>query len=148
MAGSVIWQRSINDTDDGTASFCAAGGGASAAAQSLFAFLVTNIFAHAATILIPVGANKVDTGLRVIAAILLPVFAGDHAFHSIGRWIARCRARKLTIGTAFGGDRLEDALISGALTIAVPVRFAPLVYGRWELPSRRRQIVMLDQRNF
>src|SRR5215472_9202749 len=89
METDTFWKRTTNDTDLG--SFCPDSGGGWGAARTLLGFLVSNILAHAATIRFPAGANTASMVRRVIAAILLPVTAGDQAFRALGRWIARLR---------------------------------------------------------
>jgi len=123
-------------------------GGVWPAVQSLVAFLVTNIFAHAATIYLPAGAGKVASLRTILGAILIPVLAGDYAFHILGGWITRLRSGQLSFTSAFGGDAFEDAATSGAVAICVPLRFAPLLIGRWYAATPMQQVVMLDNTNF
>jgi hypothetical protein len=82
MEMDLFWKQSTNDTET---RFCPDGEGAWTAVQTLIAFLVTNILAHAATIRFPAGSSTATMVLHVIDAILLPVIAGDSAFHAIGR---------------------------------------------------------------
>jgi len=112
-------------------SFCQEGGGLWPAFQALVTFLVTNIFAHAATIHLPSGLNSTSTILAIINSIFLPVFAGDRAFHSINRWGARLFTGKMAIGDVLGGATLEDGATSGVIVVCVPLRFAPILCGRW-----------------
>ena len=129
-------------------SFCPGGGGPWPAIQAFVTFLVTNIFAHAATIHLPSGLDSASTILAIINSIFLPVFAGDRAFHSINRWAARLFTGKMGIGDAFGGATLEDGATSGVIAVCVPVRFAPIVSGRWSRPTTHQNITMLDNARF
>ena len=88
-------------------------------------------------------------------AIVLPVSAGDSAFHSLGRWCSAAASRwsgskdrlkgYRRIAIVFRrGKPLENAATSGAVAISVPVEFAPLVIGRWELVDWKRKIVNFE----
>jgi hypothetical protein len=112
-------------------SLCTAGGGLWPTFQAFVTFLVTNIFAHAATIHLPSGLNSRSTILAIINSIFLPVFAGDRAFHSINRWGTRLFKGKMAIGDVLGGATLEDGATSGVIIVCVPLRFAPILCGRW-----------------
>jgi hypothetical protein len=57
--------------------FCPAPGGTWQAVQNLIAFLVANIFAHAATIYLTNGAQLMLSVFEVFTALLLPVNAGN-----------------------------------------------------------------------
>lgn len=127
--------------------FCYYDGGTWPATQALIAFVVTNIIAHAATIRLPAGANRPSIMLRILAAIVQPVTAGDVAFRALWRWATRWRNPRRLI-TAFGGDKLEDAATAGALAISIPLKFAPLLVGRWELVDSSRKIVILGNRKY
>jgi hypothetical protein len=128
--------------------FCEAGGGLWATIQAYVSFLVTNIFAHAATIHLPYGLDGVSTILAIMSSIFLPVFAGDRAFHSIHRWFDRLTKGKMTISDVLGGSTMEDAATSGVLAICVPLRFAPIVFGRWDQATTHQNITMLDNEEF
>jgi hypothetical protein len=145
MSSNIAWKRTENGTDT---PFCEGGGGTWAATQSLIVFLVTNILAHAATIRIPAGSNTSTTVLLIIGAILLPVMAGDSAFHSLGRWLKWCYTRDRKRTSLVRSDKFTDAATSGAVAICVPLKFAPLLIGRWELVDDQRTIVMLDDTSY
>lgn len=145
MSSNVAWKRSENGTD---MSFCEGGGGTWSASQALIVFLVTNILAHAATIRIPAGSNTSTTVLLIIGAILLPVTAGDSAFRSLGRWLKWCYTRDRKRTSLVRSDKFLDAATSGAVAICVPLKFAPLLIGRWELVDNQRTIVMLDDTTY
>jgi hypothetical protein len=134
-----MWRR------DATVGFCPDGGGTWPAVQTLIVFLITNIIAHAATIQIAAGSDTKSRVKRVMNAILLPVSAGDSAFHSLGRWFSRW-IQNPKMAAVLRGDTLEDAAISGAIAISVPIEFAPLVIGRWELVDETRTIVKFEDR--
>src|SRR5438552_2408512 len=106
MAPYLLSPRSDNVTSNDTStSFCSAAGGTWPAVQSLVAFLVTNIFAHAATIYITNGAQPLLMVWEVFTALLLPVNAGDRAFHVLiryGRRLFKCQIKG--IKNAFGGQ--------------------------------------------
>src|SRR5271170_7324917 len=98
--------------------FCTAG--LWPAVQSFLTFLITNIFAHAATIHLPTGTDRRGTIMAIFTATLTPVFLGDHAFHTIGRWgsrfLSRVKREKglwskfvCAVKTIFPGDTIEDA---------------------------------------
>jgi len=129
-------------------SFCAAAGGVWPAFQAYVSFLVTNIFAHAATIHLPSGLSSTSTILAIITSIFLPVFAGDRAFHSINRWGARLITGKMGIGDAFGGSTLEDGATSGVVVICVPLRFAPVLCGRWSRVTTDQNTTTLNNAIF
>lgn len=129
-------------------SLCADGGGLWSAFQAFVSFLVTNIFAHAATIHLPSGLSSTSTILAIINSIFLPVFAGDRAFHSINRWGARLFTGKMAIGDAFGGATLEDGATSGVIVICVPLRFAPILCGRWSRVTMDQNTTTLDNAVF
>ena len=144
-----MWRRDTS-TNSSTGGFCPYGGGTWPAVQTIIIFLITNVLSHAATIQIAAGSDKKRSVQRVMNAVLLPVSAGDSAFHSIGRWFfaAASRWRKSQrkgyrkIRDIFRrGNPLENAATSGAVAISVPVRFAPLLIGRWELVDWNRKIV-------
>jgi hypothetical protein len=153
MHPSSVWKR---DNATTVGKFCPDGpdgGGAWAAAQALIAFLVANILAHAATIRIRAGSKTASIVRHVIAAILLPVTAGDYAFRALGRWATwmfRHRDPGPSLKQAvkqkefIRGDTLIDAVTAGAVAICVPMHLAPLLVGRWEMAKRKRIIVMLD----
>lgn len=128
--------------------FCAEGGGLWATIQAFVTFLVTNIFAHAATIHLPYGLDSVSTILAIMSTIFLPVFAGDRAFHSINRWFDRLTKGKMTISDVFGGSSMEDAATSGVIAICVPLKFAPILCGRWDQATTHQNITMLDNAEF
>ena len=130
-----------------TTGFCYYDGGTWPATQALIAFVVTNIIAHAATIRLPAGANRSSIMLRILAAIVQPVTAGDVAFRALWRWATRWRNPRRLI-TAFGGDKLEDAATAGALAISIPLTFAPLLVGRWEMVDNSRKITVLGNRKY
>jgi hypothetical protein len=129
-------------------SFCPGGGGPWPVIQAFVAFLVTNIFAHAATIHLPSGLDSLSTILAIIYSIFLPVFAGDRAFHSINRWGARLFTGKMGIRDAFGGSTLEDGAISGVIAICVPLEYAPILCGRWSRLTTNINITTLGNQIF
>lgn len=159
MATDIFWKRSTNDTET---RFCPDGGGGWSAARTLIAFLVTNILAHAATIRFPAGSNTASMVRRVIAAILLPVTAGDSAFHAIGRWLSwltwsraerhkegKSQEKHLSLRRGLlRGDNLQDAAISGAVAVCIPFHLAPLLVGRWEIAGPSRKVIMLDDTSY
>jgi hypothetical protein len=145
MSPNVAWKRGDNVTDT---VFCKDGGGTWPASQALIVFLVTNILAHAATIRIPAGSNTSTTVLLIIGAILLPVIAGDSAFRSLGRWLKWCCSRDRKRTSLVRSDKFVDAATSGAVAICVPLKFAPLLIGRWELVDDHRIIVMLHDTTY
>jgi hypothetical protein len=150
MTNNLLWQRdNITANSTEILSFCASEGGAWPAFQALVAFMVTNIFAHAATIYVTNGSDPTLTFWSVFCALLAPVYAGDRAFHAIGRWCRHVRKGKgFTIRFAFGSYTFENAATSGALAIPVPLVFAPLLQGRWDSVKDRQRIVMLDNSKF
>jgi hypothetical protein len=137
---NVSW-RSTNTTAGNATTFCSAGGGTWPAVQALVTFLVTNIIGHAATIRIPPGTGTAKSARRMIAAVFNPVFAGSFAFRSLGRWLQRFRFERKSTMT-LKNDKLEHAVTAGAVAICIPLKFAPLLVGKWELADNQRQIVM------
>jgi hypothetical protein len=135
-----VWSR------DSNSSLCAAGGGLWPTLEAFVTFLVTNIVAHAATIHLPVGVDTVTNVQAVLAAIFMPVFAGDRAFNSINRWFARLFKKQMAFKDIFGGGTFEDAAVSGVVAISVPLRFAPLVARRWDTATTSQNITMLDNK--
>ena len=125
-------------------------GGLWPAIQSLVVFLTTNIFAHAATFYLPPGTPALRTALLIISAIVSPVLLGDHAFRAIrrrrSRWWSQFKGdREMRPTSLLGGDTFEDAVVSGALAICVPLEFAPVVRGCWGLATPNNlQMVLLD----
>jgi hypothetical protein len=139
--------RSGSDNNTTAAGFCPDGGGAWPATQALIVFLVTNIFAHAATIRPSPGSNNASTVRRVIAAIFLPVTAGDSAFRALGRWIMWLYTgmpRPALRRGLLRGDNLRDAATAGALAICIPFEYSPLLVGRWEIVDKDKVAVWLD----
>src|SRR5437762_311916 len=102
---------------------CAGAGGTWQAVQAFIAFLATNLFAHVATIHILSGAGRNTSALRVILALFLPAYGGDWAFHFMGRWMMRFQKGQMTLTNAFDGSIFEDAVVSGAVAISVPIGF-------------------------
>lgn len=131
-----------------TNSFCYAGGGTWPTVQALITFLTTNIFAHAATIYLVPGSDASLTVVTVFQALLLPVNAGDFAIHAISRYVRRLRKRQIGVMNAIGGFTFEDAATAGAIAISVPLRFAPLLQGRWDSVTDQQRLVMLDNEEF
>ena len=142
-----LW-KAESFTPNSTQPFCANIGGKWPATQNLIAFLTTNIFAHAATIYLSNGSDAYLTVKSVYSALLWPVNAGDRAFHVLGRYLTRVFRWKMKIRDAFGGDKFEDAATSGAIAISVPLKFAPLLQGRWDTVSAHQRIVMLNNERF
>lgn len=128
--------------------FCAAAGGTWPAVQALIAFLITNIFAHAATIRLPPGANTRHILRIVFGTFLHPIYGGSLTFDALHRWLTRFKGQSLTLrkffSIAFPGDSFEGAATAGALAILVPLRYAPLLYGRWEVVRPAQNTLMLD----
>jgi hypothetical protein len=148
MPPNILWERSVNVTSSSTADgFCSQGDGLWRAVQALITFLTTNIIAHAATLYLQPGADTSLTIFSVFQALLLPVNAGDFAFHVIGRYIRRARKGQIK-GSYFGGFKFEDAATSGAIAISIPLKFVPLVHGRWDSVSSQQKLVMLDNEKF
>ena len=131
-----------------TMEFCT--GGLWPAIQSLVVFLTTNIFAHAATFYLPPGTPALRTAFLIISAIVSPVLLGDHAFRAIRRrrsrsWSQIKGGRKMRPTSLLGSDTFEDAVVSGALAICVPLEFAPVVRGCWGLAMPNElKMVLLD----
>ena len=134
--------------------FCA--GGLWPAVQSFLTFLITNIFAHAASIHLPSGTDRKGTVLAIFTAVLTPVFLGDHAFHTIGRWGRRMRSRVkrekrswpkivCVIKTIFPGDTIEDAAMAGAIAIRIPDRLTDVVKDSWERVGSSQELVAFDR---
>lgn len=141
---SNLLSQSTNSSIDTPTTFC--GGGTWTAVQSLIAFVVTNIIAHAATTLLPNGGDRYLNAVSVLKALILPVNAGDYAFHLLSRWGARLRAGH--IGDALPGAKFEDAATSGAIAISIPLQFVPLVHGYWDPVDDRQTILMLNNSHF
>jgi hypothetical protein len=150
MTVHLLARQSRNVTSNSTNQpFCGGGDELWGAVQALIAFLVTNILAHAASIYLANGSDVLLSTWSVFHALLLPVNAGDRAFHAIGRWITKLRKGQINILNMFGGFTFEDAATSGAIAIAVPLEFVPLVQGRWDSISPDHQrLVMLDNEEF
>ena len=142
MSSSPLLDIPVNATSTG---LCSSRGGIWPAVQGLLGFLVTNIFAHAATIYLAPGTDLEKTIWMVYQALLLPVKAGDGAFHALGRWWLR--RNTLDIFHLFGGYSFEDAATAGAIAVSIPLRFAPLLHGRWDSVEHQR-LVMLDNKEF
>jgi hypothetical protein len=140
-----LWERSNNSTNDTNTSFCAEGGGTWPAIQSLIVFLGTNMIAHAATIRVPAGSDKTGNLRRVLAAIFNPIYAGNFAFRLFGRWRTRCLYGKQWWHRILAGNKLEDAVTAGAVAVYIPLHFAPLLAGRWDLAEDNRRIVTCFQ---
>lgn len=151
MSPNVFLEESNNNTalNNTVHGFCSGGGGIWPAVQALIAFLTTNIIAHAATIYLPPGSDTSLSVFTVFQALLLPVNAGDYAFHAIGRWIRRFKKGQIKgLSSAFGGFKFEDAATAGAIAISVPLKFVPLLHGRWDAISSQQKLVMLDNEKF
>jgi hypothetical protein len=148
MESNFLMMKRDNTTNTTTTEFCATAGGIWPAVQSLIAFFVTNIFAHAATTVLANGADTLLTMLSLAQALFLPVNAGDRAFYILSRWGARLRNGEIGLRNVVYGDRFEDAATSGALAISIPLCFAPLVHGRWESVTEHQEILMLNNAEF
>jgi hypothetical protein len=60
-----------------------------------------------------------------------------------GRWSGRSQSAS-SVG---GGNKFEDAALSGAIAIYIPTRFAPLVAGRWERLQENQHATYLNRRH-
>jgi len=129
-------------------SLCYEAGGLWPAIEAFIAFLVTNIIAHAASIFFPEGWDLVINVKAILSSIFVPIFAGDTAFHSLNRWITRLIHGKMTFADLFGGGTFEDAAVSGVVAISVPLRFAPILAGKWDLATRHQGILMLNNHKY
>ena len=151
MAPVGLWERDAEMTAMNTpaSGFCSEKGGIWPVVQALLTFLTTNIFAHAATLYLPPGADLSLTVFSVFQAILLPVSAGDYALHVLGRYGRRVWKSQIPISDIFGGFKFEDAATAGAIAISVPLKFVPLLQGRWDsIIHSRQHLVMLDNEDF
>src|SRR5271154_2978380 len=126
---------------------CAAAGGVWPAFQAFAVFLIGNIFAHAATIHQLSGATGSMTVICVYLAILSPVTAGDKAFRSLARWHTRLKQER-NLRFLLQKETYEDATMSGAIAILIPIRFAPLVSGRWEEVADTQAIKFFNNARF
>jgi hypothetical protein len=131
--------------DPNASGSCAVAGGIWPATQALLGFLVTNIFAHAVTIYLAPGTDTIHSVEMVYQALLLPVKAGDGAIHALWRYFRRWKT--LRPEHYFGGTHFEDAATAGAIAVVVPLRYAPLLRGRWD-SVRYQRLVMLDNKIF
>src|SRR5271169_6523623 len=149
MLSHHVWERSDNFTNSTESSFCVDGGGTWQAIESLVTFLGCNMIAHAATIRVPAGSDASSNVRRVIAAVFSPIYAGNFAFRLLGRWWTRERYGKKRWKIEFAGDKLQDAVTSGAVAICIPLKFAPILAGlNWDLVEDNRRVVTWDHRNF
>jgi hypothetical protein len=106
------------------------------------------MIAHAATIRVPAGSDKTSNLRRVLAAIFNPIYAGNFAFRLFGRWRTRYLYDNKWWHGAWAGDKLEDAVTAGAVAVYIPLHFAPLLAGRWDLAEDHRRIVTWNHRDF
>jgi len=151
MAPTILWEADgiINTTNTTATGFCSTKDGLWPAVQALIAFLTTNIFAHAATLYLAPGADLSLIVFSAFQAILLPVSAGDYATHVLGRYCRRLRKWQIPFSNIFGGFKFEDAATAGAIAISVPLKFVPLLQGRWDsIVHNRQHLVMLDNEDF
>jgi len=139
---------STNATSSDTSSLCSLSGGLWPAIEAFISFLVTNIIAHAASVFFPEGWDLFSNVKAILSSIFMPIFAGDTAFHSLNRWITRLIHGKMAFKDLFGGGTFEDAAVSGVVAISVPLRFAPLLAGKWDLATRHQGILMLNNHNY
>jgi hypothetical protein len=134
--------------------FCA--GGLGPAIQSFVVFLITNIFAHAASIRLPSGTDTKGAVLKTFSAVFIPVYLGDHAFHIFGRWGRRMQSRvkrknglwskiACVVKTIFPDDTIEDAAMAGAIAIRIPDRFTDVVKDSWERVNDSQKVVNFDR---
>jgi hypothetical protein len=123
-------------------------GGVWAATQAFVTFIVTNVFAHAATLRAPAGTSPSQLGIFVTIVILHPILGGTLAFFVLGRYISRLKTGPWRWSLFLSGERLEHAIIGGAVAIMVPLRFAPLLSGRLETVKDYQKILMLDHNEF
>ena len=121
---------------------CPKSGGTWPAVQTFVAFLLTNIFAHAATSRTSTGAKKLETLLTFVAALFVPVLAGRNAFILLTRWASR--VGQVGIRQATGGDSFEAAITAGAVAIYVPLKYSGLVKGRWQQLLFTQNAIYLD----
>jgi hypothetical protein len=76
------------------------------AVQSFVVFLVTNIFAHAASINLPAGADARTITLSVLCAVIAPISLRSNAF----RVMRRCRRRlSFRLKTTKGGEGQDQS---------------------------------------
>jgi len=151
MAPILLSQRDAVIAVAGTSAsgLCSAKGGIWPSVQALITFLTTNIFAHAATLYLAPGADLSLIVFSAFQAILLPVSAGDYALHVLGRYFRRLFKWQIPFGDIFGGFKFEDAATAGAIAISVPLRFVPLLQGRWDsIVHNCQHLVMLDNEMF
>jgi hypothetical protein len=117
------------------ASFCPSG--LWPAVQGLVAFLISNVFSHAASIHLVPGADARTALITILSAIVTPFAMGSHAFGVVDRARRRFsyRLRKalgwkgklqVVLTPLFCGDALDNAVVSGALAIRIPREYKAL----------------------
>jgi hypothetical protein len=121
------------------------------AVESFVAFLVSNIFAHAASIYLPAGADARTTLIAILSAIVTPFALGSSAFNVIDRARKRFsyRLRKASgwkakvivlLTPLFVGDALDNAVVAGALAIRIPREYKGLTRSWMRVQSGQRLI--------
>jgi len=141
--------RAVVDQTNATlnaTTLCPITGSTVVAVEHLITFFLTNIIAHVATIYLKPGSNKTASLSAVFSALVTPVSAGDRAFRALKYWLERC----VKYGTwwRLGGDSFEDACMAGAVAIFIPLKFAPLVAGRWRKVEDFQHVLLQDHARY
>ena len=121
------------------------------AVQALIAFLVSNVFAHAASIHLPEGADARTALIAILSAIVTPFALGSNAFRVIDRARRRFSFRlrkasgfkglaKVLLTPLFSGDALDNAVVAGALAIRIPPEYKGLTRSWTRVHSGQRLI--------
>jgi hypothetical protein len=121
------------------------------AIQGLVAFLVSNIFTHAASIHLVPGSDARTSLIAILSAIVTPFAMGSNALgfgdRARRRFSYRLRKAsgwkgklKVILTPLFSGDALDNAVVAGALAIRIPREYKGLTKSWTRVQSGQRLI--------